>query len=233
MDLNVIVCDDITIPVLASGAGWVAVDKPCGLSIHNEPGNDLCSIVAEGLKENAFSVNPVNRIDRDTSGVILLGLDKPTTSFLGRQFQERGVVKKYIALVHGQPGVTKETGLWEMRLADKPGGRKNPVGQGKKKECLTKYEVLATSIHYSLIECELLTGRKHQIRRHARLNKTPITGDKRYGSPKSLGYLSVNCDYHRLGLHSCELKIITPEKKALTIKSPTPPEFLRMIRDDQ
>lgn len=244
MSLYNIFFEDFTIPVLASGKGWIVVDKPCGLSIHNDPGRDLCSIVGDDFKKNRelseqqaydrnSGVNPVNRIDRDTSGIILLGLNKETTAFLGRQFQERSVVKKYIALVHGYPDLEKTGDFWEMRLTAKAGGRKNPAGSGKKLPCSTKYRVLEKSVHYSLIECELLTGRKHQIRRHAKLNKTPITGDKKYGSPKSIQYLTDNCDYKRLGLHSRELQMMTPDGERLTIESPTPPEFMRLIKNDQ
>lgn len=244
MSLYSISVEDFTIPVLVSGKGWIVVDKPCGLSIHNDPGRDLCSIVNDDFKKNRAlgeqqaydrnsGVNPVNRIDRDTSGIILLGLNKETTAFFGHQFQQRSVVKKYSALVHGDPAPKETGGLWEMRLTAKAGGRKNPAGSGKKLPCSTKYRVLEKSVHYSLIDCELLTGRKHQIRRHAKLNKTPITGDKKYGSPKSIQYLIDNCDYKRLGLHSRELQMITPDGERVTIESPTPPEFMRLIKNDQ
>lgn len=244
MKLHSIRINEVNIPVAAYGHGWIAVDKPCGLSIHNDPGADLCSIVIEFLNQNNqlaeqvaynanFGVSPINRIDRDTSGIILLGLQKETTSFFSRQFQQRRVEKKYVAVVHGHPESADSELLWDMPLSPKAGGRKNPAGSGSKVECATKYKVLDTSLHYSLIECELLTGRKHQIRRHAKLNKTPITGDTKYGSPRSVNYLAENCAFTRLGLHSQTLAVTTPEGDRCVIESKMPPEFIRLLQSDK
>lgn len=235
--------NQVKIPVAAFGKGWMAVDKPCGLSIHNDPGNDLCSGILAFLNQNSpftrqtgfdknFGVNPINRIDRETSGIVFIGLNKETTAFFSRQFQQRSVDKIYVALVHGHPLSKNRDLLWDKPLSPKPGGRKNPAGTGKKQDCATLYRVLDSSAHYSLIQCRLLTGRKHQIRRHAKLNKTPVTGDKKYGSPKSLKYLEENCNFTRLGLHSLTLSVTAKDKSRLTISSEIPAEFIRMIRSD-
>jgi hypothetical protein len=69
---------------------------------------------------------------------------------------------------------------------------------------------LAHSLHYSLIECEPLTGRKHQIRRHAKLAGNPVAGDRRYGSVRSLSYLRRHLDFNRLGLHAHALTLTLP-----------------------
>lgn len=229
--------------ILAFGYGWIAVDKAAGVSIHNDPGKDLCSRMIHLLNHNkelakktAFTnesgVSPVHRIDRDTSGVVLLGLQKEITAFYARQFQERSVEKKYVAVVHGCPESERNDPEWNTPLSPKAGGRKNPAGAGRKVPCVTKYRVLERSPHYSLIECELVTGRKHQIRRHAKVNKTPIAGDKKYGSPRSLRYLAENCSFSRLALHSQSLGIKKPDGERLVIDTPIPPEFIRLIKTD-
>ncbi len=244
MEQYCITFNEVNIPVVTYGNGWIVVEKPCGISIHNDPGKDLCSITVEFLNQNnqfaekisydrGFGVSPVNRIDRDTSGIILLGLQKEITAFFSRQFEQRSVVKKYVAIVHGHPESEGKELIWNSPLSPKAGGRKNPAGAGSKVACTTKYRVLDRSPHYSLIECELLTGRKHQIRRHAKLNKTPITGDKKYGSPRSIKYLEENCDFTRLGLHSQSLAITTPEGERVVVESQTPSEFFRLIESDK
>ncbi len=236
--------EEADIIIAAFGIGWIALNKPCGLSIHNDPGQDLSSLLRQFLKQNpgfsddtqydkTFGVNPVNRIDLETSGIVLFGLQKKTTSFFSAQFQQRNVKKRYIALVHGHPEPNPASQSWEMPLTQKAGGRKSPAGTGKKVNCKTNYHVLETSDHYSLIECEPYTGRKHQIRRHAKLNGTPITGDKKYGSPRSIRFLEENCSYTRLGLHSLSLSITTPDGKEVVIESIIPEEFIRMIESDK
>ena len=209
------------IPILNSGKGWIAVDKPSGMSIHNDPGIDLCSVMTVYIKDNPeftaqiafdfeFGLNPVHRLDKLTSGVILLACTPESFRYFSEQFENRKAVKKYIAIVHGQ--VKKTQGLWKWPLSKKPGGRTNPAGTGKKMPAQTRYKVLKNSARYSLIECELLTGRKHQIRRHAKLAGHSIVGDSRYGTPGSVKYLKTKLNFERLGLHSASLAICVPGK---------------------
>lgn len=227
------------IRIVDNGRGWIVVDKPAGLSIHNDPGQDLYSLLSDYIQRLSFifedkyeesgpELSPVNRIDKDTSGLILFALNKKTASFLGSQFQNRTVRKKYIALLHGS---LPESGVWDMPLTKNAGGRNNPAGSGKKADCRTKFKVISASSHYSLVECELVTGRKHQIRRHAKLNKTPITGDRIYGSPRSLRFLRENCGFERLGLHAGSLEFRTPAGEVRHIESKTPEIILRLIAD--
>jgi len=209
------------IPILCSGRGWLAVDKPSGMSIHNEPGHDLCSVMTAYIKDNPdftkhagfkpeFGVNPVHRLDKLTSGVILLACTPETFRWFSEQFENRKAEKKYIGVVHGQ--IKKKQGLWKWPLSKTSGGRTNPAGTGKKMPSQTGYKVLRQSERYSMIECQLLTGRKHQIRRHAALAKHSIAGDSRYGTSSSVKYLKTKLNFHRLGLHSASLSICVPNK---------------------
>lgn len=105
------------VSVLDGGEGWVALEKPCGVSVHNEPGRDLVSVVTRTLdedpsalrqivKEEVPTVHAVHRLDGDTSGVVLFAFGKEAAKLLTRQFEEKRVAKEYVALVHGslEPG---------------------------------------------------------------------------------------------------------------------------------
>ncbi len=236
------------IPVIASGKGWMVLEKPCGLSIHNDPGNDLCTAAGRLLKnenlklslscEKTFGIHAVNRLDKDTSGIVLLACRPDVFSFLSKQFEQRKVTKTYVALVHGDMGPVDKKGnwsAWEQRLGQKPGGRNNPKGGGKPMQCKTLYRVMDKSCHYTLLECRPVTGRKHQIRRHAKLAGHPITGDKRYGSPRSIKFLKENHNYDRMGLHSNRITVLLPgEKKPITLCSKaTPGKIINLLEQDR
>lgn len=238
--------DGLKIDIISTGKGWIAVDKPAGISIHNDTGNDLCSLVKRSLEplddamklidyDMSYGVNAVHRLDSETSGVVMLACNKKTAQWFSRQFEERQVKKKYIALLHGDIDTTTEHyGIWNKPLSPKSEGRKNPAGSGKKVKCRTEFRVIDKSAHYTLIECEPVTGRKHQIRRHAKLAGNPVAGDRRYGSPRALKYLEEKCSFTRLGLHSSSLGIILPgESSYTTFTSEIPSQILGLISLDQ
>ena len=237
------------IHILDLQKGWLAVDKPCGLSVHNDPGNDLVSFMHARIRSDSvltshlgipssFSIHPVHRLDKETSGVILLATDNEVLRSLSELFMKGRVKKRYLALVHGgfdqklnSPGYH----VWDFPLSKTAGGRNNPTGKGKLVNCKTRYKVLQQSLHYSLLEIELLTGRKHQIRRHAKLSGHPVTGDTRYGSKKSVNYLKNSLSYHRLGLHCKYLEFVPAgQKKAVCITSQnTLTDMVQLLANDR
>ena len=231
------------IHILEFQKGWLAVDKPCGLSVHNDPGKDLVSMLFKKIRSDSlfkkhseinpsFRIHPVHRLDKETSGVILLATEINTLRGLSKLFMKGMVKKKYLALVHGcfdQEKGSEQYHIWDYPLSKKAGGRKDPVGKGKLVNCMTRYKVLKQSNHYSLLEIELMTGRKHQIRRHAKLAGHPVTGDTRYGSKKSIRYFKNILTCHRLGLHCQSLEFVPPgQKKEVSITSRNP--LINMIQ---
>ena len=207
--------------VLASGKGWLVVDKPCGMSIHNDPGVDVCSIAMAAARKGLLpamgaglrTVHAVHRLDRDTSGVVLLAGDPKLLAFFGNQFAAGDVRKHYLVVVHGRLEGPLEGGQWSgwnWSLTAAATGRKDPRGRGKRLACRTRWRAIDHSVHFSLVECETLTGRKHQIRRHAKLAGHPVVGDRRYGSKRSLVFLSRHFGFNRLGLHAHGLTIRLP-----------------------
>jgi RluA family pseudouridine synthase len=229
------------VPVIARGQGWLVVDKPSGLSVHNDPGRDLCSAVLSAVRAGRLpgvdcgfgAWHAVHRLDRETSGIVVMAGDSKTVAFFCGQFSARSVQKKYLALVHGHlqgHGGQPDQGYWDWPLTAAASGRDDPVGKGKHRHCITRWRILARSLHYSLIECEPLTGRKHQIRRHAKLAGHPVVGDRRYGSVRSLAYLSRYRDFNRLGLHAHALTIRLPGmEQPTTFQTAEMPKAMRQL----
>ena len=231
------------IVIIDAGPGWMAIDKPEGISVHNESGNDVVSFVARKLKEDenlrrltasgdSYTVGPAHRLDRETSGVMIVGLNKKALSCLARQFESKKKKKEYIALVHGYFNVPPGTEfLWNYPLSPVSSGRKNIGGRGKKQECATHVTHLEQGERYSLIACEPLSGRIHQIRRHAAMSGHPVLGDERYGSKKAVNYLKTHGLFNRLGLHSRSLTIQTHEEGLRrTFQSSVPESFVQLLR---
>lgn len=237
------------IPVLAMGQGWLVVEKTAGLTVHNDPGKDLCGLVrslieasrraAEMIRmDSGFGVHAVHRLDKETSGVVLLAVDPETFHFLSRQFETHQVKKKYQAILHGHVARTEENGewgLWKWPLAKTAGGRRNPRGTGVKQPSNTRYRVFGYGKHYTFMEIELMTGRKHQIRRHAKLAGHPVVGDSRYGSVKAVKYVVETQHFDRLALHAWALTFNPPDSKEIkTIRSrELPRAFKDLLTADQ
>jgi RluA family pseudouridine synthase len=238
----------IQIPLMAMGRGWLVVDKPAGLTVHNAAGRDLCSLVFARIQKEAtlreqvdmdvdFGVHPVHRLDKETSGVMLLAVNRESFRFFSNQFEFRQVKKQYIAILHGRlekPGENDPWGIWEWPLSETAGGRQNPEGPENRKDSRTRYRILDHSAHYTMVEIELLTGRTHQIRRHAKLSGHPVVGDARYGSMRAINYLKRNFDFDRLALHARSLTLQLPDGTAPeTIETPAiPSQMLDLFQND-
>ncbi len=240
---NAIVAGEARITVIACDSRWLVVDKPSGMSIHNHPGSDLRSALLAAIRAGHLPamgrdltvLHAVHRIDRDTSGLVLLAADAGMLAHFGAQFAEKSVGKRYLAVVHGRlevPSPGQEWIEWRWPLTEAAAGRKDPIGKGKRMPCATRCRVLRHTPHYSLIECEPLTGRMHQIRRHAKLAGHPVAGDRRYGSPASLNFLRRHHAFHRLALHAHSLAIRLPgEAESTTFQSAGLPDALRGLLD--
>ena len=148
----------------------LVVDKPAGVVITDVYPN----------------LSKVHRLDKDTSGVLLIAKDEKALIFLQKQFKQRSVEKKYIALVVGN--VKNDQARIETLIGrSKKQGTKQKVyltaepGSKGKREAITEYKVLERFKDYTLLEVSPKTGRMHQIRTHLAYINHPITGDKKYG----------------------------------------------------
>jgi RluA family pseudouridine synthase len=228
--------------ISAVGKGWLVIEKPAGLSVHNAPGKDLCSLAMSMIKkvpeamqriilDPEFGLHPVHRLDKETSGLILLAASREGFRFFSNQFESRQVKKQYVAILHGRlekPEDNDSWGTWEWPLSETAGGRHHPEGPGNLKDSQTRYRVLEHSSHYTMVEIELQTGRTHQIRRHAKLSGHPVVGDARYGSMRAINYLKRNAAFVRLALHARALTLQLPGGNApKIIETPTIPSQMQ------
>ena len=171
----------------------------------------------------------LHRLDRGTSGLVLVGLTPEGYDGLREQFVDRMIQKTYLALVHNAPqppGGTEDTPIKEVRT----NGRKRAVlGRGRgAKAASTRYSVLATSSKFSLLKCQPKTGRLHQIRVHMAHRGCPVVGDLDYGKRSPID--------RRMGdgtlcLHAAQLDFRHPKSgRTVSAFAPLPDAMLRAIR---
>jgi 23S rRNA pseudouridine1911/1915/1917 synthase len=185
------------IEIIAENPDWIIASKPAPLLIH--PTRPDGEITFWHLLQQQFPGEHLclmNRLDRETSGLVLVSRNKETSSLLGKMAMNRLIHKRYLALVQAVP---PESGLIDQPIARKSDFGKSNIyvlqiihPQGKSAQ--TRYRRLETRVHQdqpvSLIEVELLTGRMHQIRVHLQSIGHPVIGDKLYG-PDTNYYLRV------------------------------------------
>jgi 23S rRNA-/tRNA-specific pseudouridylate synthase len=183
-----------------------------------------------------FGIHPVHRLDKETSGVIMLCANREMFRFFSRQFESRQVKKQYIAILHGRLETPKGDnlwGFWQWPLSKTAGGRQHPQGSGARRPCETRFRILGHSAHYTLAEIEILTGRIHQIRRHAKLSGHPVVGDSRYGSTRAVKYLIQRHSFDSLALHANSLTLYLPdEQNSVTIQTLKIPIRMRELFDN-
>ncbi len=205
------------IPILLQTDDWLVVDKPPGISIHNnEDPENLIKVLVE--QTGAVSLYPVHRLDRETSGVQIFALHKKSAQQLSGEFESDRVGKYYEGLVKGQLKNLK--GVWDKALTDKAEGRRVPQGVSRDRvPCVTEYKVIRSSKFLSHCEFRLLSGRQHQIRKHAALAKHPLVGDTRYGNKALNAKISGLYDENRMFLHCREIEILG--EKLISKNSPS------------
>ena len=202
---------DVKPDVIYEDDDVIVMNKPAGLL--SEPRGQYCP--EKTLADFGYIAH---RLDRDTSGVVILAKTEEIQHFLKKQFQDRTVHKTYVAVVCGRPK------LDEARI-DLPLIRdlKRPTTfrvDANGKEAETFYKVLKTNDVYSMVELKPTTGRTHQLRVHMKYLGHPILGDPVYGNEKA----------DRLYLHARELEITLPSGERKTFKAKVPKEFSNVLR---
>jgi tRNA pseudouridine65 synthase len=193
----------------------LAVDKPSGLITHRGWANDADNALVRARALAGKHVFPVHRLDRGTSGVLLFALDSETAAALGRQFEQGGFEKRYLALVRGIPPEQIEV---DHPLAREPGSEKKPAR--------TRVRRLGSFERYALVEATPLTGRPHQVRRHLKHLSHPILGDTRYGHGEHNRACRARFALHRLALHASLLAFTHPETaERLVLRAPLPADL--------
>jgi len=182
-----------------------------------------------GINSDDFEKR-VHRLDKDTSGVLLVAKNDESLEYLQKQFQERTTAKKYLALVTGH--LKNREGTIEVLLGRSPQDRRKQKaylsqepGAKNKREAITKYKVLQRFKDYDLIEAKPETGRKHQIRAHFSYLGHPIAGDKLY----SFKNAPVPKGLTRQFLHASYLKVKLPGGETKEFKSDLPEDLKEVL----
>ena len=204
----------------------IVVNKPSGLltiATNKEKDKTLYHIVREYLvsKDKNSRVFIVHRLDKDTSGIVVLAKDEKAKNKLQENWNEYVSLREYIAIVYGQ--MSKESDRIVQNLKETKTNLVYVSRNDDGKEAITNYKVIKANDNYSELSINIETGRKNQIRVAMASIKHPIVGDKKYGDPKD--------KESRLFLHANRLKMYYPEiKKELLFETPIPNEFKRIIK---
>jgi 23S rRNA pseudouridine1911/1915/1917 synthase len=220
MPLNIIYEDD----------DLLVVDKPAGLTVHPAPGHRAHTLVnailarIPHLAALSDSLRPgiVHRLDRDTSGVMVVVKNSLAQTKLTEQFKARSVAKTYLVLVKGR--LTPENGIIEAPIGRDPRDRKRMAVVTKGREARTEYRVIRYIGDYTLLEVKPETGRTHQIRVHFGAIGYPVVGDKVYGVKSP--FLS------RQFIHASRLGFKLPSSgKYMEFKSELPADLAQALKD--
>lgn len=223
-----LVAEDIPLDIVFENEDLVVVNKPAGMVVHPSPGHDSGTLVHAALgyipelEGIGGEERPgiVHRLDKDTSGLIVIAKNERAHRWLQEQFKSRKVEKIYLALVDGKPPTP--AGRVEAPIGRNTTHRKLmavvPLDKGR--EAVSEYRTLENFPAHTLLEVHPLTGRTHQIRVHMAFLGCPVAADMVYGKRKP----TVDLDRHFL--HAHKLKIVLPgEKQARIFESSLPHEL--------
>lgn len=183
---------DIPLNIVFEDDDVLVIDKPVGMVVHPAIGNHDGTVVNAVMYHCGDSLSSINgvirpgivhRIDKDTSGLLIIAKNDKSHISLSRQLYEHSIVRKYCALV--QDNLKEDFGTVDEPIGRDPKNRlKRRVGGINAKSAVTHYRVMERFREYTFIECRLETGRTHQIRVHMAYIKHPLVGDPLYGSRK-------------------------------------------------
>lgn len=205
----------------------LVINKQKGLVVH--PGNgNYDNTLVNGLLYYCKDLSGINgvlrpgivhRIDKDTSGLLIVCKNDFTHQAIAKQLEEKTCKRKYLALVHGV--IPHDYGTIDAPIGrDSKDRQKMTVTQHNSKNAITHFKVIKRYDKYTLVECELLTGRTHQIRVHMQYIKYPIVGDPRYGYKKTL-------ETQGQMLHAYQITFTHPRTNEVMTLEAQPPEIFR------
>lgn len=213
---------DIPLDVVFEDEHLIVVNKPAGLVVHPAAGNLDGTLVNALLHHCAGRLSGINgmlrpgivhRIDKDTSGLLVVAKSDAAHEGLARQFADHSIERTYLAICAGHP--RPAAGTIEARLGRSDANRKKmavlPDNASRGKHAVTHYRTIRTLDGCALIECRLETGRTHQVRVHLASIGNPLLGDPVYGhDPKALRPLLKELHFARQALHAASLGFVHP-----------------------
>ncbi|MDD2935411.1 MAG: RluA family pseudouridine synthase [Candidatus Pacebacteria bacterium] len=233
------------IKIIYEDENILAINKPSGLVVHSD-GKTKEATLADWVLKNYPETEDVgeplvlstgeiikrpgivHRLDRETSGILLIAKNQKTFLFLKEQFQKRTIKKSYRAFVYGE--MKNDDGI-----IDRPIGRSNKDfrmwsaqrgARGQMRTAVTEYNVLERSNGFSFVEVNPKTGRTHQIRVHFKAINHPIVSDSLYAPKREKGL-----GFDRLALHSYSIEFSLPNGKEMKLEAELPEDFLRALKN--
>lgn len=221
------VAEDIPLDVIYEDADIVVVDKPAGLVVHPAPGHPRGTLVNALMHRypdmrvgGAVRPGIVHRLDRDTSGLIVIARHDRALAAMQAQFRDRTVDKRYLALVDGNPRT--DAGMIDAPIGRRP-DRPDEMGivslAHGGKPAITRFRTISRHLGHALLECVLVTGRTHQIRVHLASIGVPVVADRVYGRP------SPTIPLTRQFLHAATLGFTRPDGVPVHLEAKLPADL--------
>ncbi|QOR38415.1 RluA family pseudouridine synthase [Billgrantia diversa] len=216
--------------VLVEGPGWLVLNKPAGLPVHGGSGVKIGLIEAlRQVREDLDFLELVHRLDRDTSGCLLLAKSRPALLTLNEALKHHQMDKRYLALVAGRWPARREFVSARLDRYDAGNGERRVRVDAAGKVARTRFAVREAYPKATLIEAEPVTGRTHQIRVHAAHAGYPLLGDDKYGSREGMS-LARHLGLSRLFLHAESLTFPEPSSgRPVQIRAPLPEELEEVL----
>lgn len=224
-----VVAEDLNLDVVYEDEDVLVVNKPKGMVVHPAPGHANGTLV-NGLMFHCKDLSGINgvvrpgivhRIDKDTSGLLMVAKNDISHTSLVDQLVKKTVTRKYLALVHGH--IPHDKGTIEAPIARDPKERQNMAIVDRGKHAVTHFRVLERFGDFTLVECRLETGRTHQIRVHMKYIGFPLVGDPKYGPRKTM-------DVGGQALHAEVIGFVHPKtKEYLEFSAEPPAEFTELL----
>lgn len=229
--------DTSKLQVLFEDEWMMAIDKPSGMAVHTGSGITGGTVVdyvraylGPRAVRNDFAASPAHRLDRDTSGVLLVAKRRPAMVHFTDVFTHSKAKKRYLALVKGR--MPKDKGTIDLPLSEHQQTARSKELRGvNMQEAITHWQVVKQTAQCALLSCTIETGRTHQIRRHLAAIGHPVAGDRRYGDFAFNREAKARWGLKRLFLHAERIQFPHPEHGGrITVEARLPPELEDVLR---
>lgn len=224
-----IVAEEMDLDIYFEDEDVVVVNKPKGMVVHPAAGHTTGTLV-NGLMAHCKDLSGINgvlrpgivhRIDKDTSGLLMVAKNDRAHESLVNQLVEKTVTRKYLALVHGN--IAHDYGTIDAPIGRDPKDRQSMTVVDNGKHAVTHFRVIERFKDFTFVECRLETGRTHQIRVHMKYIGYPLAGDPKYGPRKTL-------DLNGQALHAAVLGFTHPRTgEYLEFEAPLPPYYEQLL----
>lgn len=235
-----VAAEPIPLDILYEDEDLSVINKPAGMIVHPGAGADAGTLVAAllnrfghaGLSTTGGLLRPgiVHRLDKNTSGAILVARTDEAHRKLVEDFRERRIDKRYLVLLHGS--IKEQSGSVELAIARDLRRRSRMTARRREgREARTDWRILLRLKNYTLIEATLHTGRTHQIRVHFSALSSPVVGDTLYGAPRQERVASVLLPpLNRNFLHAARIAFVHPRTgRRVEVRAPMPPQLVEYL----